>query len=85
MFHEFQIAKNGLLSKYTANISVECPLNEYPRPQLQRANWTNLNGLYEYNVLDKTIDFPDQFIGQILVPFSIESAASGVKRTLAPN
>jgi len=85
MSHEFQIIKNGLLSKYTANISVECPLNEYPRPQLQRANWTNLNGLYEYNVLDKTIDFPDQFIGQILVPFSIESAASGVKRTLAPN
>lgn len=85
MSQDFQIIKDGLLSKYTSDICIDAPLNDYPRPQLQRSNWINLNGLYEYNVLDKSIEFPDQFIGQILVPFSIESAASGVKRSLNPN
>jgi hypothetical protein len=85
MLHDFQIVQDGLLSKYTSQINIQSPLDDYPRPQLVRSNWVNLNGLYEYNVLDKKISFPDQFIGQILVPFSIESAASGVKRTLGPD
>jgi beta-galactosidase/beta-glucuronidase len=84
MNQEFQIVDNGLLSKYTSKINLDLPLNDYPRPQLVRDNWVNLNGLYEYNVLDKSIAFPEQFIGKILVPFSIESSISGVKRTLTP-
>lgn len=79
-----QVVSGGLSSKYAASIPIESPLNDYPRPQFQRAEWTNLNGLYDYNILDRSVDFPDSFIGRILVPFAVESAASGVKRTLNP-
>ncbi|MFA5697127.1 MAG: sugar-binding domain-containing protein, partial [Candidatus Izemoplasmatales bacterium] len=82
---KYQINKTGLLSKYVTNIDYVTPLNDYPRPQLVRSQWMNLNGLYEYTVLDKTIAFPELFIGEILVPFAIESAASGVKKPLAPD
>ncbi|MFA5742065.1 MAG: hypothetical protein WC874_04220, partial [Candidatus Izemoplasmatales bacterium] len=78
----YQIIKTGLLSKFAEDIDFVTPLNDYPRPQLVRSNWTNLNGLYEYTVLKKSVAFPDQFVGQILVPFAIESAASGVNMPL---
>ncbi|MFA5035597.1 MAG: sugar-binding domain-containing protein [Candidatus Izemoplasmatales bacterium] len=81
----YQIIKTGLLSKFAEDIDFVTPLNDYPRPQLVRSNWTNLNGLYEYTVLKKSVAFPDQFVGQILVPFAIESAASGVNMPLSPD
>ncbi len=55
------------------------PLNEYPRPQLMRPQWLNLNGLWEYDVapLDQV---PEELEGSILVPFSPEAPLSGAKR-----
>ncbi|MBQ5517107.1 MAG: beta-galactosidase [Bacteroidales bacterium] len=57
------------------------PLPEYPRPLMQRADWMNLNGLWDYAVLPLGSAFgkPD---GRILVPFCIESSLSGVGRTV---
>lgn len=58
-------------------------LNEYPRPQFQRKNWRNLNGLWEYAIRTEK-KHPEQMDGQILVPFSPESIRSGVERQLKP-
>jgi len=61
------------------------PLAEYPRPQLVRNHWVNLNGLWDYAVTRVNDPQPTEFEGQILVPFCIESAFSGVKRQFTPN
>lgn len=60
------------------------PLQEYPRPQLVRDSYVNLNGLWDY-AITKTEDFPSAYDGQILVPFSPESPLSRVNRILQPN
>ncbi|MGX6978798.1 glycoside hydrolase family 2 protein [Vagococcus elongatus] len=61
----------------------ELPLNEYPRPQLVREHWQNLNGTWEYS-LTQSEGQPDTFDGDILVPFSPESLLSGVQRSVTP-
>lgn len=59
-------------------------LPEYPRPQMERDSYLNLNGRWEYAITE-TNDIPERFDGDILVPFSPESELSGVGRTLLPN
>ena len=56
------------------------PLSEYPRPQLVREQWQNLNGLWDYSILQRGNNFPEKFDGKILVPFPIESSLSGVQK-----
>lgn len=58
-------------------------LQEYPRPQLRRESYLNLNGLWEYAITE-TEDSPAAFDGEILVPFSPESELSGVNRSMLP-
>ena len=63
------------------------PLPEYPRPQLRRADWTCLNGWWDYGICSsgeagKASKGPAD--GRILVPFSPETRRSGVGRTLQP-
>jgi beta-galactosidase/beta-glucuronidase len=66
-----------------ANVDPNLPLPEYPRPQMVRTNnWKNLNGLWDYAITPKSTTTPSQFEGKILVPFAIESAISGVQRTV---
>ncbi|MGH1564671.1 DUF2804 family protein [Mumia sp. DW29H23] len=61
-------------------------LPEYPRPQLVRDSYLNLNGRWEYAVTGATApDVPSRWDGQILVPFSPEAPLSGVGRTLQPD
>ena len=57
---------------------------EYPRPQMVRKKWQNLNGLWEYAVVAKDAVKPTAFTGNILVPFPLESALSGVGHLLEP-
>jgi len=65
------------------NIDVNNVLPEYPRPQMARESYINLNGIWEYAITD-TEDLPESFDGEIVVPFSPESELSGVKRFLEP-
>ena len=57
---------------------------EYPRPQMVRDDWLNLNGLWQYAICAKEVECPDSFDGQILVPFPVESALSGVMKKVGP-
>ena len=61
-------------------------LKEYPRPQFQRDNYTNLNGKWEYSIVPQEggDKIPSSMDGEILVPFSPESFLSGVERRLEP-
>ena len=60
------------------------PLADYPRPQLARSSYICLNGEWEYCIRkDKKV--PDIFDGKIMVPFSPETEASGVNKTLHPD
>ena len=61
------------------------PLPEYPRPQMRRLNWINLNGQWDYAVLPKDASAPTTFSGKILVPYAIESELSGVQKPLLPD
>ncbi len=63
----------------------DCPLSEYPRPQLVREKWQCLNGSYDYAVTDENAGAPASYDGRILVPFAIESELSGVQKAFLPN
>ena len=58
-------------------------LQEYPRPQLVRESYENLNGLWDI-AITKTDAKPDAWDGKILVPFSPEAELSGVGKALQP-
>lgn len=64
---------------WTDAVDLNNPLPEYPRPQLARRGWMSLNGPWDYAINDST-RFPREFDGQIIVPFSPETALSGVER-----
>lgn len=72
-----------ILTPWAEKVNPANPLPQYPRPQLVRNNWINLNGLWQYSILpkDKT-NIPASFAGNILVPFAVESALSGVGKTV---
>ena len=76
---------NPLLSRWGAAIDKSCPWAEYPRPQQRRQNWQCLNGIWHYAIRSGTeTTEPEQYDGEILVPFSPESLLSGVGRQLLP-
>lgn len=78
----WKIAGDKIQSRWADKVDPAQPLPEYPRPQMQRAAWTNLNGLWEYAIAPAGDNKPAAFEGKILVPFAIESALSGVGKTV---
>src|SRR5262245_54372195 len=77
---KWQPAKGPLMTRWAKDVSPKNALPEYPRPQMVRKDWQNLNGLWDYAITTKDAPQPEKFDGQILVPFSIESALSGVMK-----
>lgn len=75
---EWKAASGSLTTPWTKEVSPDHPLPEYPRPQMVRSNWLNLNGLWNYAVTTRDASKPAKWQGNILVPFPIESALSGV-------
>ena len=78
LFAQWRPAGDKILTFFGENLDTENVLNEYPRPALVRSQWTNLNGMWEYCILRKGEARPSEYDGEILVPFPIESALSGV-------
>lgn len=81
---QWKIAGDKIRTPWASKVSVDSVLPEYPRPQLEREQWLNLNGLWHYSITDLSASKPIAFEGEILVPFAVESALSGVQRTLTP-
>ena len=79
----WKMAGNKIKSPWADSVNTKSVLPDYPRPQLQRNNWQNLNGLWQYAILPKAeAAMPASFQGNILVPFCVESALSGVGKTV---
>ena len=70
---EWQPAAGPLKTRWAKDVTPDHVLPEYPRPQMVRKDWLNLNGLWDIKLGDGTES-------KILVPFAIESALSGVMK-----
>jgi Glycosyl hydrolases family 2, sugar binding domain/Glycosyl hydrolases family 2, TIM barrel domain/Glycosyl hydrolases family 2 len=79
---DWKPAPGKLMTRWAKDVNPDAPLPEYPRPQMVRKEWVNLNGLWDYAIAPKDAPQPTKWDGQILVPFCIESALSGVGKTV---
>ena len=69
-----------IMTRWAQQVSPDKVHAEYPRPMMERKDWLNLNGWWDYALRPGDNDQPDEFDGKILVPFCIESALSGVQK-----
>ncbi|MET9932553.1 MULTISPECIES: AbfB domain-containing protein [unclassified Streptomyces] len=74
-----------MTTPWTNQVPVDNPLPEYPRPQLTRPDWANLNGVWDFAVTAADAGQPASFPEQIRVPFPVESALSGIQRKITQN
>ena len=78
-------ATGHMMTKCAASVDPNSVWPEYPRPQLVRSQWINLNGLWNWAIAPDQTSPPSHWEGQILVPFPLESALSGICRPLRPD
>jgi len=81
-FGQWKPAGDKIKTLWAEKIDVNKVLPEYPRPIMERSEWVNLNGLWDYALLKAGVAEPSKFNGQILVPFAVESSLSGVQKTV---
>ncbi|SHG01445.1 Glycosyl hydrolases family 2, TIM barrel domain [Mariniphaga anaerophila] len=81
----WQPAGEKIKTSWAEKIDPANPLPEYPRPQLVREQWQNLNGLWNYAFAKQGSGMPVEFDGSILVPYPIESSLSGVQKRVGEN
>ncbi|MDD4379776.1 MAG: glycoside hydrolase family 2 TIM barrel-domain containing protein [Dysgonamonadaceae bacterium] len=79
-FAQWHPAGDKIKTRWASQIDANNVLPEYPRPIMERAEWQNLNGLWNYAILPIGKQTPSTFDGKILVPFAIESSLSGVQK-----
>ena len=72
-----------MLTPWGAALDENSILQEYPRPQLRRESYLNLNGRWDC-AFTPDAEPPERFDETILVPFSPEAELSGVRRALEP-
>lgn len=72
--------KEHIMTRWAKEVTPAKVLPEYPRPQLIRKEWHNLNGLWEYAIMPREISRLSAYDGHILVPFPVESPLSGVMK-----
>ena len=74
-----QTASTLMITPWGEKVTPENAWRGYPRPQMVRANWTNLNGQWDYAITDiaKTYVRPEKWDGKILVPYALEAPLSG--------
>lgn len=79
---QWKMVDGKIRTQWAEQVTPENVLPEYPRPIMERKDWKNLNGLWDYAIVERGEHVPDAFDGQILVPFAAESALSGVGKTV---
>ncbi|MDR2449037.1 MAG: beta-galactosidase [Prevotellaceae bacterium] len=82
VFAQWKPAGDKIKTAWADKINPANVLPEYPRPAMERPQWNNLNGLWDYAILPTGAAEPGQFDGKILVPFAVESSLSGVGKRL---
>ena len=82
---EWKAAENPLMTRWGKEVTPENAWRGYPRPQMVRSEWMNLNGLWNYAIVPQTAPQPQAFDKEILVPFCVESALSGAKEDFQPD
>lgn len=73
-----------IMTRWADQVGPDDVWQKYPRPQMVRPRWVNLNGLWELAITGKDASRPQKFDRQILVPFPVESALSGIKQPVKP-
>ena len=76
---QYAPAGDSLKTRWASEVTPENVWQEYPRPQMVRDNWMNLNGLWDYAIRPKG-QWVGKYDGKILVPFCVESSLSGVQK-----
>ncbi|MCF0176032.1 MAG: beta-galactosidase [Bacteroidales bacterium] len=72
-------------TRWAADVTPETAWQSYPRPQLVRTDWQNLNGLWKLAISDRNADAKNiSYDREILVPYCIESSLSGVMESFTP-
>jgi len=74
-----------IMTKWAKQVSPTNALPEYPRMQMVRKDWINLNGLWDLAIARKDDSQPSQFDKKILVPYPVESTLSGVAYQVQPS
>jgi beta-galactosidase/beta-glucuronidase len=82
--NEWEPVDVRLASRWAQEVTPGNVWQEYPRPQFQRADWLNLNGLWDFALQKKADPQPEAFEDKILVPFCVESSLSGVGKKVTP-
>ncbi|HET6328204.1 MAG TPA: glycoside hydrolase family 2 TIM barrel-domain containing protein [Planctomycetaceae bacterium] len=82
---DWKPAAGPLMTRWAKDVTPATAHREYPRPQLVRTEWENLNGLWDYAIKPRGDERPAAYEGSILVPFPVESALSGVMRRVGPD
>jgi beta-galactosidase/beta-glucuronidase len=82
---QWKPAGDKIKTAWANKVNPQNVLPEYPRPVMERQDWQNLNGLWEYAILPAGQSEPALFDGNILVPFAVESALSGVQKEVGEN
>lgn len=77
---QYAPAGDSLKTRWASEVTPENVWQEYPRPQMYRLYWENLNGLWDYAIRPKGENNIGEFDGKILVPFCVESSLSGVQK-----
>lgn len=75
---QWKPAGNKIKTKWADQVDPSNVLPEYPRPIMERGDWKNLNGLWDYSIQGFGSPAPSKYDGKILVPFAVESSLSGV-------
>ena len=81
---QYAPAGDKIKTRWASEVAPENALQEYPRPQMVRPVWKNLNGLWQYAITPQGEKAPSKYEGDILVPFCIESSLSGVQKEVGP-
>ncbi|RKS12877.1 glycoside hydrolase family 2 protein [Flavobacterium sp. 120] len=77
---QWKPAGEKIKTEWANKVNPKLVLPEYPRPIMERKEWKNLNGLWNYAIQEVGKSAPAKYDGQILVPFAVESSLSGVMK-----